>query len=178
MIYNAKSLRNKENLNNLGKNHGYYKQWAKKPELETILSKLGLSYNDVCCCLEKRDIDNETYYCIYVGIAFKEPIAKRLYRCHINGKISNSTFRRSIAAVVCGAMSDTQGTNDFIDLLKVEIFPLDLPVKTQDAEKEIQKIEKNLLNGKKLYPLNIQGNKHPMAPKKKLRQLRKEAASK
>ena len=40
MIYNAKSLRSKENLNNVEKKPGYYKWWAKKTEIETILTAL------------------------------------------------------------------------------------------------------------------------------------------
>ena len=185
MIYNAKSLRSKENLNNVEKKPGYYKWWAKKTEIETILTALELSYSDTLQKIEKCNIEGEEYYCIYIGIAIKESISQRL-NWHINQKntlsqIKNgtlSTFRRSIAAVVCGDLSDTQLTNDFIDLLKVETFPLDLPVKSQEAKEEIQKIEKDLLNGKYLYLLNIQENKHPMAPKKKLKQIRKMVVAK
>lgn len=185
MIYNAKSLRSKENLNNVEKKPGYYKWWAKETEIETILTALELSYSDTLQKMEKCNIEGEEYYCIYIGIAIKESISQRL-DWHINqnntlSQIKNgtlSTFRRSIAAVVCCDLSDTQGTNDFIDLLKVETFPLDLPVKTQEAKEEIQKIEKDLLNGKYLYLLNIQENKHPMAPIKKLKQIRKMVGAK
>lgn len=114
MIYNAKSLRRKANLITVEQNPGYYKWWAKKSELGTILTALELSYSDVSQKIEKCNIEGDVYYCIYIGIAVRESISQRL-DWHINqnntlSQIKNgtlSTFRRSIAAVVCGDLSDT-----------------------------------------------------------------------
>ena len=185
MIYNVKSLRDKTNLSNVEKSPGYYKWWARKTEFIRILSALNLSYDEVIRDIEECKIDGEIYYCIYIGVAIKESIAARL-NWHINQKntlsqVRNgtlSTLRRSIAAVICGNMLDTSGTNNFLDLLMVETFPLNLQIKSQEAKEKIQAIERKLLEGKNLYVLNIQENKHASAPVKELKAIRKAVASK
>ena len=163
----AFELRDKTQFNSIPNDMpGYYKWWAKGRELQTILNKLGISFSEIETSLE-RDGD---FYCIYVGVAIKESIRKRL-NWHINqvNKSSNvksgtlSTLRQTISSIVGENMLDNQATNDFIDKLVVEFHPVDLPIKSQLAKEYIHKIESNLLSGEHFYVLNIQENRHKLA---------------
>ena len=104
MIINAKELRNKEALLNIPNDlPGYYKWWAEKTELDIILLALDVDYTEMFSLIEQRD----GLYCIYVGIAAKESIRKRL-DWHVNdthtpSRVLNgtlSTLRQSISSVV------------------------------------------------------------------------------
>lgn len=177
-MINAKDLREKDNLLKISNDKpGYYKWWAKKEQLDLLLKELDTSFDSIEKFLEK----NNGLYCIYVGIAVKESIRARL-NWHVNDKheksqVKNgtlSTFRQSISSVVAHNQYDKIATNKFIDLLKIEYYELDYPIKSEIAKEEIHKIERNLLS-KNLYILNIQENNFEQAKsiKSKLKQLRK-----
>lgn len=173
----AAYLREKHNLDLIPNNKpGYYKWWADKAALQIILNKLDMNFDAVGAHLEK----NGDMYCIYVGVAIKESLKARL-DWHINQKHKYnqiksgtlSTLRQTISSIVSSNMADEIATNEFIDKLTVEYYLYDYPIKSKLAFDEIHRIEQQLLTSNHLYILNIQGNSHPLAPKNKLRELRK-----
>lgn len=176
----AEKLRNKAVLNNVSVRPGYYKWWAKKAELDVILSALNAETPEITAALEEK----EGLYCIYVGIAVKESLRKRL-DWHVNdkhtaSKVKNgtlSTLRQSIASIVAHNQYDKKATDAFIDKLYVEWFESKNAVKSEAAKEEIENIEKGLINGRYLRPLNIRDNKHQTAAStvKQLKKLRKES---
>ena len=179
---NAVALRDKMNLNAIPDDKpGYYKWWANKDELLIILDKLNMQFDDIANSLERKD----GKYCIYVGVAIKESIRKRL-NWHVNDKHTDnrvkngtlSTLRKSIVSLVGDDAFDKAATNEFIDRLDIEYYSSDNPIKSQAAMVELHTIEKDLLSGKYLYILNIQENKHALAPKQLLKQFRKQAKEK
>ncbi len=175
-MINASEFREEINIEN---KPGYYKWWAKKEEFDFLLNKLNVNYDDIEDSLDIKD----DLFCIYVGIAVNESVAKRL-DWHINEKHSFSkvkhkylsTLRQSLSSVISNNQADEMSTNEFIDKLKVEYFLFDYPIKSDEAKSEIKAIENELLE-KNLYILNIQDNKHPLAKpiKKTLKKLRKES---
>lgn len=174
----ATRLRDKENLLSIPQCPGYYKWWADRAALQIILNRLAMRFEDISSHLEmKGDI-----YCIYVGVAIKESVRARL-DWHINQKHTYtpvkcgtlSTLRQTISSIVGTSMADENATNEFIDKLTVEYFLSEQPIKSAAAFDEIHTIERQLLSSNYLYILNIQDNKHVLAPTKQLRELRKQA---
>lgn len=175
----ASTLRNKENLSAIAAAPGYYKWWAARPELDVILNALDVSFNEVSSALETSG----DLFCIYVGIAAKEPVRARL-DWHVNdphtaSRVKNgtlSTFRQSIASVVARNQYDKAATDSFIDKLYVEWFCSDKAIKSEEAKIELRDVERRLLL-EHLRVLNIQENKHPLATlcKKTLKALRKQS---
>lgn len=173
----ANELRNKTSLSNIPDQPGYYKWYAERSELDRLLDKLSVNYADIQNYLEVEG----GLYCIYVGIAVKESLRKRL-NWHINdphteSRVKNgtlSTLRQSIASLIAANQYDARATNDFIDKLRVEYFPSTNPIGSQEAQVEIHTIERNAMKDH-LYILNIQENKHIKAGpiKKDLRLLEK-----
>ena len=127
----AEKLRNKAVLNNVSVRPGYYKWWAKKAELDVILSALNAETPEITAALEEK----EGLYCIYVGIAVKESLRKRL-DWHVNdkhtaSKVKNgtlSTLRQSIASIVAHNQYDKKATDAFIDKLYVEAHCMELHI--------------------------------------------------
>ena len=177
-MINAKELRNKETLLTIPNDlPGYYKWWAEKTELDIILLALNSDYSELSSFIEQRD----DLYCIYVGIAAKESIRKRL-NWHVNdthtpSRVLNgtlSTLRQSISSVVAHNQYDKAATDAFIDKLSIEWFTIDAPVKSQAAIDKLHTIERSIMS-EHLYVLNIQDNKFPQAQpiKNRLSSLRK-----
>ena len=177
MIVKAIELRNKENLQKIKKVPGYYKWWAKRTELDIILTELNVKFDDVKSSIETKS----GMFCIYVGIAVNEPVVDRL-NWHVNDKHTESsvkygtlsTLRQSIASILVHNQYDKEATDNFIDTLEVEYFFNDNPIKSTDAKNELTDIEKQLLQ-EHLRVLNIRDNNHPCAKeiKKELKRLRK-----
>ena len=174
----AKELRYKANLLQIPNNlPGYYKWWAEKSELDIILLALNADFSELSSFIEQKD----GLYCIYVGIAAKESIRKRL-DWHVNdthtpSRVINgtlSTLRQSISSVVVHNQYDKEATNAFIDKLTIEQFTIDDPIKSQAAIDKLHTIERSMMS-EHLYVLNIQDNKFPQAKpiKKRLSALRK-----
>ena len=177
-MINAKELRNKTALSNIpNKQPGYYKWWGRESELITILDALDVELSDVVSYIEQKD----DLYCIYIGIAAKESIRKRI-DWHVNdshtpSRVLNgtlSTLRQSISSIVSQNQLDKDATNEFIDKLKIEWFAIDNEIKSPEAIEKLHAIERDFM-AKHLYVLNIQDNKFPQAQsiKKRLSILRK-----
>ena len=174
----AKELRNKANLLNIPNDlPGYYKWWAKKSELDIILSALNAEFFELSSFIEQKD----GLYCIYVGIAAKESIRKRLdwhvNDAHTPSRVLNgtlSTLRQSISSVVAHNQYDKDATDAFIDKLTIEFYTIDDPIKSPSAIDNLHIIERRIMS-EHLYVLNIQDNKFPQAQpiKKRLSALRK-----
>ena len=175
-MISARDLRDKDNLLKIEDKPGYYKWWASREDLDFILKRLSVSFDDIKSGLEVKD----GLYAVYVGIAVKESVRKRL-DWHVNDKHTESqvqngtlsTLRQSIASLVAGNQYDKEATNGFIDRLRVEYFVSGNPVKSEAAKEELHRIERELL-ARNFYILNIQENTHPLAAltKRKLSQLR------
>ena len=172
-MYDVSDLRG--NLKKLEDKQAYVKWWAKRNELDLILNKLNVKYEDIKDALDV----NDDLYCIYLGSSTDGKIANYL-NYQLNDKHTKSTmdtglstFRRSIASIVSSNQADADGTNDFLDKLKIEIFYIDYPIKSPEAKGEIERIVSEYLK-KNLYILNINGNTHKLAEniKKNLRKLR------
>ena len=179
-IIEANKLRNKCDLLNIPNDRpGYYKWWAYESELHIILSALDVNESDVLPYIEQKN----GLYSIYVGIAAKESIRKRL-DWHVNDKHTSnrvengtlSTMRQSISSVVAHNQYDKKSTDEYIDKLKVEWFTVDAMIKSHEAKEGLSKIELTLMS-EHLYVLNIKDNSFPQAAliKKKLSALRKES---
>lgn len=172
MLIKASKLRDKNNLENMVEDKpGYYKWWAEINEVNLLFEKLGL-VPSIVNELEK----NGDKYCVYIGVAIKESVRNRL-NWHINQINSPSaiksgtlsTLRQTISSVLFEDMRLTNETNEFVNKLYVE------PFYNNDKEK-IHEIEINsLTNRVYLYLLNIQDNKHPLSPRRKISELRKKA---
>lgn len=174
----ASCLRDKNSLDSIPQRPGYYKWWADRAALQIILDRLDMRFEDINSQLEKQG----DRFCIYVGVAIKESVRARL-DWHINQKHAYvpvkcgalSTLRQTISSIVGSSMADENATNEFIDKLSVEYFLSDHAIKSAEAFDEIHTIERQLLSSRRLYILNIQDNKHALAPTKQLRELRKQA---
>ena len=176
-LLNASDLRNKEELQNMPNKAGYYKWWSNKKDLNIILKKLNVNFDDIKDYIETKN----NLYSIYVGIAVKESVRSRI-NWHVNDKHTKSrvengtlsTLRQSISSIVAENQYDKNETDKFIDKLKIEYFTTDYPIKSLEAKNELEEIEKELMNTN-LYVLNLQNNHHPQAKaiKKELKQLRK-----
>ena len=159
---------------------GWYRWWAPGPVLRKLL---GPYYKELAPLLTCGRGKLNGLSCIYVGVAIKESIRARL-NWHINQKHSFSavkhgtlsTLRQSIASQVGKSQGDEAATNRLIDLLTVEYFPIDLPIKSDQAKTKIEAKERAEIQNHVL-PLNIRSNKNAnVAPyKKHLKFVRKAA---
>jgi hypothetical protein len=161
----ASEFRKKEALLTVDDKPGYYKWWAKRPELDILLNGLDVSFGEVEQALEQK----EGMFCIYVGIAVKESVRDRL-NWHVNDPHTAtqvkygtlSTFRQSLSSIIAHDQYDKASTDAFIDKLYAEWFYSGHPVKSEEAKVELHDIERNMLS-EHLRLLNIQENKHPLA---------------
>ena len=166
------------NLKELEKKQGYVKWWAKRAELDLILKKLNVDFDDIKDALDVK----YGLYCIYIGRSTNREIAgylnMQLIGRHNKSLFSSgvSAFRKSIASIVCNNWACGEETDNFLDKLKVEISYVDYPVKSQEARDELDSIVVSLFE-KNLYILNRQNNNHPLAKdiKKNLKNLRDES---
>lgn len=166
----AKDLRKTELIKTIPKDKpGWYKWWASKEVLEKLLNSKYIEKEYLSCLLPhltNKNIDGIKYYYIYVGIAVKESIRDRL-NWHINQHhtISSvksgflSTLRQSISSLAVGNQFDEETTNNLIDLLFVEYFPINLEIKSDEAKEKIENIEKKELS-ENVIPLNLKDNKN------------------
>lgn len=161
-MLDAKTLRNKQTVNTIpGDKPGYYKWWAEKSEVDLILKELNITYDFAEQYFEKKG----NLYCIYVGIAAKESIRKRL-DWHVNDKhtpsrVKNgtlSTLRQSISSVVAHNQYDKTATDDFINKLSIEYYTINSPIKSTEAIEKLHSIERDLMQ-RNWYLLNIRDNK-------------------
>jgi hypothetical protein len=163
-IIKASLLRNPIELAKFPKDKpGWYRWWAPDVALQKLL---GQHYAALAPKLTQGVGPLDGQSCIYVGVAIKESIRDRL-NWHVNQQHTRScvkhgtlsTLRQSIASLVGTCQADEAATNRIIDLLTIEYFPVDLPIKSTTAKKCIDVIEKDEMQ-KKALPLNIQSNHH------------------
>jgi hypothetical protein len=171
MIIQAKLLRNKKELADVPNNRpGWYRWWAREPEVRALLDSnfLAQKYFDTLAVkLHKGDGNLHDYYYIYTGVAARDSIRSRL-NWHINQHHTESaikygtlsTLRQSLSSLVAGNQWDESTTNDFIDALTVEYFPLEYQIKSLEAEQYLENNE-NLEMGKHILILNIKNNTRP-----------------
>jgi hypothetical protein len=181
IIRKAKELRNPEELRKVpGDRPGWYRWWAPRQALKLLL---GDFYDGLVPIMTRGKGELEGLSCIYVGVAINESIRKRL-DWHINqkhtpGNIKHgtlSTLRQSISSLVGKSQQDENATNDLIDLLMVEIHPVQLEIKSGEALDKIRLIEDAEIQ-RDILPLNISKNRRPHIAdfKKYLKAKRKKA---
>ena len=160
----AKKLRTPAVMQKVPDCPGYYKWWAKKEELDTVLKALGVKFSDVSASLEKKG----DYFCLYVGIAaqsLRKRVNWHLNDTHtvqrVNSKVL-STLRQTVSSLIAKNQYFKKATDDFLDKLCFEWFPLDTEVPTDETKGELHGIERKIMS-EHFYPLNIQDNGHPLA---------------
>lgn len=171
-VITAKDLRKKDKLLKVPSNvPGWYKWWAPKEALSILLNSSYINnkyLNILKKHLTKKKINGKVYYYIYVGVAIKESIRDRL-DWHVNQKHTTtsvvsgflSTLRQSISSLVAGDQYNEKATNELIDMLVIEYYSINLPIKSIEAKEYIETIEKNEMNNNVL-PLNIRDNKNEL----------------
>lgn len=147
---------------------GWYRWWAPKAALEPLLNSRHISkkyMDEFLQRLQRRKYKQDTYYCIYVGVAVKGSIRSRLNwhvnQDHTESAVQNkalSTLRQSISSLVAGDQYDKKATDKLIDQLLIEYCAIDDPIKSEKAKKRIEQIESDEVKNN-LLPLNIKGNK-------------------
>lgn len=164
MMYEVVNLKN--NLDELEDKQAYVKWWAKRNELDLLLDKLNVNFEDIKDALDVKD----DLYCIYIGQSKNRVISEYL-RMQFFDK---SSFTISISSLLTSTPLDKEVVKDFMDKLKVEIFSVNLPVKSEEAKNELDSSISACLE-KNLYILNSQKNYHPLAKniKKTLSEIRK-----
>lgn len=164
-------------------NPGWYRWWAPVSALKDLL---GAHFCELNPLLTKGHGTLANFSYIYVGVAIKESIQARL-NWHVNqihkfGCIKHgtlSTLRQSISSLAGSSQGDEATTNRVMDLLSIEYSPVDMPIRSLEAKKHIEEIERNEMVAN-LLPLNIQHNHHPAIAefKKSLKAARKAAKQK
>ena len=173
MMYSVRDIRSNPAL--ISDSRGLYKWWCKLEVLEGIANALQFDIGN--CQIEKDD--EYGLFCVYVGVAVKETLRKRIkwhMGNHTPGAVKHktlSTLKQSLSAVVKHNMSHKYADelNDYMDNFFVSEDMINA------AREDIYEEEKRLLSGlnQPLYILNIQENKHTQAPKKVLKKMRKNA---
>lgn len=135
-IFDAKELRRS----------GYYKWYAPEELYKEILEKLEIVFEKMSDKVERLEND-EKYFAIYVGIAEKQPVIRRIGN-HLYNSFSSSSLRKAIRRVYKVKTNDE--INDFMDKLKVQFFFND--------SKNLHTIESKTLEDN-FFVLNKQGNK-------------------
>ena len=182
-IVGAIELRNSRTLNTIPDNKpGWYRWWAPH---EVSQQLLGNHFNTLRPHLLQGEAGSslQGLYCVYVGIAVKESIRARL-NWHVNQQHSVgcvkhgtlSTLRQSISSLVGTDQGDEDATNALIDQLIVEYYPVDLPVRSDQAKQYLQEMERREL-ASHVIPLNIQNNRQAVLAdfKQALKKARKTA---
>lgn len=140
-IVKAILLREKEHINNIPNNAGYYKWYAPESVLKVILPE---HFEQIIPELHKREINDETYYYIYVGIS--KSLKQRL-NTHVNKTSRTSTLRRTLSSLVAKNQNDQEKTNALINQMFVEYIETEM--------ENAQKIEQYEISNNTL-PLNLE----------------------
>lgn len=174
-LIEAKKIRDIKYIHNVPKNMpGWYKWWAPEKAIKMLLDSPYISqkyFSDLLPNLTIKNINSTTYYYIYVGIAVKESIRDRL-NWHVNQHHTKSsvesgflsTLRQTISSLVAGNQYDEEATNELIDMLIIEYYPVSLPIKSNKAKEKIEAIEKRELSNN-ILPLNLRDNKNNVVKK-------------
>jgi hypothetical protein len=167
-IIHAQLLRNPVELANVpGDLPGWYRWWAREADAAALLDSPYLSHGYSRELLPRIPHGNGTLdgYCyIYTGIAVKESLRSRL-NWHINQVHTESavrsgtlsTLRQTIASLCAGDQRNESATNNFIDKLVVEYFPIEYSIHSESAKLFLENNEEKEMDGNVLI-LNIKGN--------------------
>jgi len=168
----AKDLRNKAELAKIpGDKPGWYRWWASEKALKSLLNSPFIQnqyLDELLPQLKTHSWAGKTLFYVYVGIAVKESIRKRL-NWHVNDphdkrRVENgvlSTLRQSISSLIAGDQSQKDATNHLIDDCLIEYCALDYPIGSVNAKDAIEQIEQDEL-ANNVLPLNIQDNRNPL----------------
>jgi hypothetical protein len=171
MIIQAKLLRDKVVLESVPSNRpGWYRWWAKETEVKALLDSQFLIrkyFDELATKLHQGSGDLHDYYYIYTGVAVKESIRARL-NWHVNQHHTESavrhgtlsTLRQTLSSLIAGDQYNESATNDFIDKLMVEYFPVEYQIKSTEAKTFLENNEEKEMNEYVLV-LNIKDNKLP-----------------
>lgn len=166
----AKKLRNVECLHSIPNDMpGWYKWWAPEKTLKLLLNSPYISkkyFLELLPHLTIKNINGTDYYYIYVGVAIRESIRDRL-NWHVNQHHSKSsvesgflsTLRQTISSLAANDQYDEKATNELIDTMIIEYYPVNMAIKSEKAKERIERIEKEELVNNAL-PLNLRGNKN------------------
>ena len=144
MMFDVSQLRDVNERKQFEGKRGYVKWWAARSELDSILDKIDIKYNDMKDILEVKD----DLYCIYIGKPNSRLLPPYL-RQEINGKHTKMvdgvfTFRTSIpllkryiSSIFFKNQAFEDETNEFLDKLKIEVIVIDDLDETQDIKEEI-----------------------------------------
>ena len=169
MLIQAKMLRNISELNKIPNDRsGWYRWWAKETEIQALLDSRFLTQNyfdALIAYLPKGTGGIKDYRCIYIGVAVKESIRARLNwhvnQHHAESAVMNgtlSTLRQTLSSLIAGDQRNESATNDFIDKLVVEYFPVEYLIKSPEAKKYLENNEEKEISECVLI-LNIKSNK-------------------
>ena len=181
-IIEARKLRSHDLDTVPGDKPGWYR-WCATPEATRQL--LGTYFDELRPHLLQGEEGSprQGLYCVYVGIAVKESIRARL-NWHVNQRHTVScvkhgtlsTLRQSVSSLVGKDQGDERATNTLIDQLTVEYFPVDFPIRSEEAKQHIEEKEREKIKNH-VIPLNIQNNHQPILAdfKRALKKARKDA---
>ncbi len=152
----------KELLGDDAKNPGCYKWWAKKDDVEILLSKILFDDEKHKNIFSETDYsqlfeNEENLYCIYVGKA--NNLYDRLSKQHAKNT-ETSTLRRTICSLACNQDDTLEKINKSIDgwlnEFKVQYFPL------FECERTMEKSGKNQVDYR-LKGVEIKGEKKELS---------------
>ena len=135
---------------------GVYKWWCREHMLRAILKKLKCNKIDINSDIEFFDLNEDRFYCIYVGIATKRSLNSRI-EWHISEhtlpqilskNVTISTLRHSLSAIFFGDISPSinKKLNKLMEFLFVSIhYESSYAIGSKEASKEIHKIESDIL---------------------------------
>jgi len=134
-------LREKENINKVPRESGYYKWYAPESVLKVILDKY---YKQIVPLLQTKVINGDTYYYVYVGISKS---LKRRLNTHVNKTSRVSTLRKTLSSIAAKDQTDIKKTNALIDKMFVEYTAAECKKAADTEQKEIAKF---------VLPLNLE----------------------
>jgi hypothetical protein len=140
-LIKAESLREKENINNIPRESGYYKWYAPESVLKVILDRY---YKQIVPLLQTKVINGDTYYYVYAGIS--KSLRLRL-NTHVNKTSRVSTLRRTLSSIAAKDQTDIKKTNALIDKMFVEYTAVEYEKAADTEQKEIAKFA---------LPLNVE----------------------
>jgi hypothetical protein len=168
-IIQAQSLRSKANLAAIPHDlPGWYRWWAREVDAAALLDSpyIPRKFSPVLLAHLTRGAGALSGYCyIYTGIAVEGSVRARLdwhiNQLHTESAVKSgtlSTLRQSIASLCAGNQRNEAATNNFIDKLVVEYFPVEYSIHSESAKLFLENNEEKEMDEHVLI-LNIKGNR-------------------
>jgi hypothetical protein len=162
-VFRPSSLRSmKKPIERHWRQPGWYRWWAPAEVCRELLTEFA---DQIIPELTEGNDELLGHYLVYVGMT-KETLYSRVIKWHICeshnfGKVHHrtlSTFRQTVSSLTVGNWADELTTNNAIDKMKVEVFPVDLIVGSPETKSHLKSLE-GLQISQHLVPFNIQGNR-------------------